>query len=402
MTAAASRWKLAWDVNPPAPGDIDYEAYLEALPAEYERLEQLYTSEPEAGAPQATTYSNGHERVTPPEPDPIEGEPSAERIREQAGANERESAGILTVSELAALPSADEEYIVADGILTRGGKLLTVAKSGVGKTTMMHDLVGCLAMGRPWLGRYAIDRPRRVLVVQGELSLPEMSSHAQQLLGAGYDSDGLTFARMTDLRLPDGEQTLRGLIAAAGAEIVALDPWYRLFAGESSNASEQVDSVFKVCDRLLEDGTVEAVIVVHHANVTGLRTAGSWVFEGWPSTILRLELVPGLDDHRMLSFDKVRAPSSSLLGLQFQIALGERGYLAVIPKAPETGAGPTLAAQIVAEAGGQLHRQELVQRLMVRAGCKERAAAKYLGEAVQLGRLKRVPDGQMTLYQVMP
>lgn len=404
-------WKSpAWDLHPPEPGDPDYGTYKALVPKMIEYHAALIEASEAAPELAPRPFFDGERHQTPewpepepepepgPEPDPESGDPGPapgpEHGRAKAGPS------IYTVRELAALPSADEEYIVGDGVLTRGGKLLIVAKSGHGKTTLLHDLAGCLAMGRPWLGRYAIDRPRRVMVVQGELSLPEMASHAQQLMAAGYDAEGLLFARMTDLRLPEGEATLRALIAAAEADVVALDPWYRLFAGESSNAAEQVDTVFKVCDRLLEDGTLEAVIVVHHTNVTGLRTAGSWVFEGWPSTIIRLDLVPGVTDQRLLAFDKVRAPSSSLLGQQFQVRLGETGYLPVLPTRAEAGAGPTLAVHIVTEAGGQLHRADLVARLMVRAACRERAAAKYLGEAVQHGRLRKVQDGKSMLYQL--
>ena len=308
---------------------------------------------------------------------------------------------VWTVRELAERPSAEEEYIVADGILTRGGKLLIYAKSGAGKTTILDFLAGPLATGLPFLGRYAIDRPRRVIVVQGELSLPEMASHAQQLVAAGFDDDRLMFTRMIDLRLPKGEAALRALIADHRVEIVALDPWYRLFSGESSDKPEQVGVVFDVCDRLLEDGLVEAVIVVHHANVAGMRTAGSWLFEGWPSTILRLETVAGVPSQRILTFEKIRAPSSSLLGERLTIALGDAGYLPVAAAEPPAEAGPTLAVLIVREAGGQLHRRELLNRLMPRAQCKERAAAKYLGRAVQAGALRSVPDGAQAVYQVV-
>jgi len=103
-----------------------------------------------------------------------------------------ESPTVWTVGELADRPSADEEYIVGEGVLTRGGKLLIYAKSGAGKTTLVDHLGGALATGRPFLGRYAIDRPRRVLLVQGELSVPEMASHAQQLIGAGFGTDNLS------------------------------------------------------------------------------------------------------------------------------------------------------------------------------------------------------------------
>ena len=308
---------------------------------------------------------------------------------------------VWTVRQLADLPSAEEEYIVADGILTRGGKLLIYAKSGAGKTTLLDFMAGPLATGRPFLGRYAIDRPRRVLVVQGELSIPEMASHAQQLVAAGFDHDRLIFTRMIDLRLPKGEAALRALIADQGVEIIALDPWYRLFSGESSDKPEQVGVVFDVCDRLLEDDLVEAVIVVHHANVTGLRTAGSWMFEGWPSTILRLELVAGIPSQRILTFEKIRAPSSSLFGQRVAIALGEEGYLPVLAAEAPIGAGITLARLVVAEAGGQLHRKELIARLMVRAHVKERAANKYLGQAVQNRQLRAIPDGAQMVYQLM-
>ncbi len=307
---------------------------------------------------------------------------------------------VWTVGDLAALPSAEEEYIIAEGILTRGGKLLIYAKSGAGKTTLLDFLAGPLSTGRPFLGRYAIDRERRVLVIQGELSIPEMSSHAQQLVAAGFTDDRLMFTRMIDLRLPNGEAKLRKLIDEFRAEIVALDPWYRMFSGESSDKPEQVGVVFDVCDRLLEDELVEAVIVVHHANVTGLRTAGSWLFEGWPSTIMRLETVAGVPAQRILTFEKIRAPSSSLLGERVAIALGDAGYLPVAPTEAAIGAGVTLARLVVAEAGGQLHRKELIARLMVRAHVKERAANKYLGQAVQARHLRAVPDGAEKVYQL--
>ncbi len=312
-----------------------------------------------------------------------------------------ESPTVWTVGELADRPSADEEYIVGEGVLTRGGKLLIYAKSGAGKTTLVDHLGGALATGRPFLGRYAIDRPRRVLVVQGELSVPEMASHAQQLIGAGFGTDNLLFARMTDLKLPGGEQRLRALVQEHRIEILALDPWYRLFSGDSSDKAEQVGVVFDVCDRLLEQGLIEAVILVHHANVTGLRTAGSWMFEGWPSTILRLEKVAGVTDQRILVFEKIRAPSSSLLDERLRIRLGEAGYLPVIPDQPQQSAGATLARIIVAESGGQLHRKPLIERLMARAGCRPRAANKYLGQAVQTGELHSERDGMEVLYRLV-
>ena len=157
--------------------------------------------------------------------------------------------------------------------------------------------------------------------------------------------------------------------------------------------------MFGVCDRLLDDGVCEAVVVVHHANTTGMRTAGSWIFEGWPSTIIRLDVVPGIATHRLVTFEKIRAPGSSLLGQQLRIHPTDTGYQAITATVTTGGAGELLASIVVAEAGGQLYRQQLIERLMERAHCRERAAAKYLGKAVQAGLLRSIPSGQQVIYQ---
>lgn len=139
---------------------------------------------------------------------------------------------------------------------------------------------------------------------------------------------------------------------------------------------------------------------MHHANVTGMQTAGSWMFAGWPSTILRLELVAGIPSQRILTFEKIRAPSSSLLGERLPITLTDEGYLPIVATEPLAEAGPTIAVLIVREAGGQLHWRELINRLMARARCRERAANKYLGRAIQAGLLRKVPDGAQMVYQL--
>lgn len=83
------------------------------------------------------------------------------------------------------------------------------------------------------------------------------------------------------------------------------------------------------------------------------------------------------------------------------IALGDNGYLPVAAAERPVEAGPTLAVVVVREAGGQLHRRELLDQLMARGRCRERAAAKYLGRAVQAGELRSVRDGAQAVYQVV-
>lgn len=214
------------------------------------------------------------------------------------------------LDELAELATAAEDWIVSDGLLTRGGKLLLFGKAGVGKTTLLIHLAASLASGTPFLGRFAVDRAYRVLVVQGELGRAELASHGQHLLAtAGYErANPNLFFFTRRLRLPEDESTLEALVKLYRAEIVLLDPYICFFSGESTDKAEQVGEVFACLDHLLEGGLVQAVGVVHHAGVGGGRPAGSYEFEAWPSTILHYERAGKGSRARRLTVTKVRAP----------------------------------------------------------------------------------------------
>jgi AAA domain len=310
---------------------------------------------------------------------------------------------IYRLSELANLKSAAEDAVIAGGIMTRGGKVMVHAGSGVGKTTLLDHMLAALASGCPFLGRFRVDRPRRVLGIQGELAESELASHGQALL-ATFDgtpaAEGLTFWLETQLRLPSGYAELRAVVRDVGAEIVAIDPFLEFFEGESSDKPEQVGKLFAALDQLMRDEpTVEGIVVSHHSNVTQQRTAGSWKFEGWPSTILRLEKVPGVPTDRMLCFEKIRAPGFGLPE-KLQIRLSDAGYLPIAEDEPSRTAGELTVVMVLREAGGQLRRQELVERVQRRGSVKLRAAVGYIGKAKQAGLIEATQDGREVIYRV--
>lgn len=310
---------------------------------------------------------------------------------------------LYRLAELVDLKSAAEDAVIGGGIMTRGAKLLIHAASGAGKTTLLDHLAAALASGQPFLGRFRIDRPRRVLVIQAELAESELASHGHALLST-FDgtpaAQNLVFWLETQLRLPRCYAELRAVVREVGAQIIAIDPFLEFFEGESSDKPEQVGKVFAALDQLMRDEpAIEGVIVAHHSNVQSQRTAGSWKFEGWPSTILRLEKVPGVPTDRMLCFEKIRAPGFGLPE-KLQIRLSDAGYLPIAPEEPPRGAGPLTVVAVLREAGGQLRRQELLERVIERAQVKIRAATGYIGQAKQAGLIDGSQDGREAVYRV--
>jgi hypothetical protein len=312
---------------------------------------------------------------------------------------------IYRLAELANLKSAAEDALVGGGIMTRGAKLLIHAGAGVGKTTLMDHLIASLASGRPFLGRFRIDRPRRVLCVQAELAESELASHGHALLATFEGTsapENLVFWLETDLRLPRGYAEIREVAREVGAEIITLDPFLEFFEGESSDKPEQVQKVFGALDQLMRDEpTIEGVIVAHHSNVAGQRSAGSWKFDGWPSTVLRLEKVPGVPNDRMLCFEKIRAPGFGLPE-KMQIRLSDAGYLPIAFEEPPRTAGALAVVMILREAGGQLRRQDLIERVRLRAKVGLRSVTNYIGQAKQAGLIDGADEGRETIYRLGP
>jgi hypothetical protein len=112
-----------------------------------------------------------------------------------------------------------------------------------------------------------------------------------------------------------------------GARIAIFDPFIKLFRGESIDKPEQVRAVFDVFDELLDTGQLDAVIVAHHENVGGKRTAGSFAFEAWPSSTIRITRRGRATASRLLKFEKVRVPGHRVPG-QLEASLVDGRYVA--------------------------------------------------------------------------
>ncbi len=337
-----------------------------------------------------------------------EGEPfDADNVAEEHGEEPppdvaRPSQRIFRLADLATMKTAAEDAVIAGGVMTRKGKVLVIAPSGAGKTTLLHHMAASLASGRAFLGRFRIDRPYRVLDVTAELTDAELASHGQNLLGVFEGTpapENLVFWAETGLRLPRCYSDLREVVHDVRAEVVIFDPFMEFFEGESSDKPEQVGKVFAAIDRLQVDESLAGTAVAHHMRVDGTRSAGSWKFEGWPSTILELERVPGVPTDRMLRFRKLRAPGFGQPP-DIQIRLSDAGYLPLVADEPSRTAGEIVVVTVLREAGGQLRRQDLIAHIQSRANVKSRAAIGYIGKAKQAGLIDDHPDGREVIYRV--
>lgn len=215
---------------------------------------------------------------------------------------------VQTFAQIRATPPAETVFLVDQGLLPRGGRLLVTGAPKVGKSIFAQNLALSIASGIPFLRRdgfegfcIANDNPtpgHRVLLLDRELSRRSLFDRFNALIEGrpGYDAaeEKLLVDHDFNLRLDadNAAGQLINLIQANAAEVLMLDTAYKFFAGDMENA-KSVATAFKALDDAIRETGVSVVLTHHHRKGgTGGAKAeapspdqvmGSFLWTGWPN-----------------------------------------------------------------------------------------------------------------------
>jgi AAA domain len=296
--------------------------------------------------------------------------------------------------------------LVEPGLLPAQGILFIGGEPKVGKSLLVANLALSLAAGSNRTG-FSIATPRRVLICQFELPLPQFVSRLALMrrgLGADADHHLLVDTRAAGhlLSAPQGLQHFVTAAQAAAAEVIILDPLY------STHDQDENDTraMAALCQALLRlrDASGAALIVVHHVRKSINRHEIGSAFRG--SSALH-----AVGDSYLL----VTRPSPQLpnLELRFQFRYAAAQPPRLLELNPHTlwfsSAGPapnkttpgrkvetTDVSQALACRGGQLRYNQLREEIMQRSKCSKRTAQLAITEASQQGLILH-DDGQYRL-----
>src|SRR6201981_4053538 len=296
--------------------------------------------------------------------------------------------------------------LVEPGLLPAQGILFIGGEPKVGKSLLVANLALSLAAGSNRTG-FSIATPRRVLICQFELPLPQFVSRLALMrrgLGALADHDLLIDTRAAGhlLSAPQGLAHFLSAARAAAAEVLILDPLY------STHDQDENDTraMAALCQALLRlrDASRAALIVVHHVRKSIHRHEIGSAFRG--SSALH-----AVGDSYLL----VTRPSPQLpsLELRFQFRYAAPQPPRLLELNPHTlwfsSAGPVPAktpparkvettdvSQALASRGGQLRYNQLREEIMERTKCSKRTAQLAITEASQQGLILQ-DDGQYRL-----
>jgi hypothetical protein len=142
------------------------------------------------------------------------------------------------------------------------------------KTTLAILFAICIALGMDLFGKFRVDGPRRVLVCSAESGMATIQETARRVcdsLGVELaDIDNLVFT--TSVPRPNDLNSMaefRTAVAESGAEVLILDPFYRMFDGDGQESIFKMGAVLGSIDDLCQELGC-TLILCHHLKTSRL------------------------------------------------------------------------------------------------------------------------------------
>ena len=139
-------------------------------------------------------------------------------------------------------PNPERDHIAGNGWLRRGAMTLFIGATGIGKSVAIEQACISVAAGLPIFGCIAVDRPRKVVLLQAENDEETMKRDALAIV-AGIQADANTVTRNLTTRWAyalTGDRFIAyvaALLERERPDLLALDN-YQAFSGDDINSTE--------------------------------------------------------------------------------------------------------------------------------------------------------------------
>ena len=221
---------------------------------------------------------------------------------------------VQSLAEITASPPEEAKFLIEQGILSAGGRLLVAGSPKVGKSLFINNLALSLASGLPFLRSgnhrgFKVDHPTRTLLLDRELSkhslFTRLSSFTKEKPAFQAAGENLLIDHDHLIRLdqPNAYEVLLRLIEENGAEVCILDTAYKFFGGDVESSSALMKG-FNILDKLIHE-TGCAFVLTHHNRKSGNSNSGkqqkdfadpnnvvgSFLWTGWPNATVLLNFM---------------------------------------------------------------------------------------------------------------
>ena len=297
----------------------------------------------------------------------------------------------------------EEEYptesIIDEGILDQEGMLLIEGPTEAGKSYFALLMALVLALGQSFLGRWTVERPFRVLLVQAEIGRRRFQERSASLARA-FDNPGCNLRLATHYRLKldtdEGWRQLDAVVREHSIEVLILDPMRPFHEGDE-NSSQDMERLFGNLKALQAEHGV-AIVLTHHERKPSVLSKsdkyaarGSSLITDRPDTVIRLDKVK-VGPTRTITFEKLRnAPDSGRPG-KFELQQDSNGMFVLLTPDPEATKIKTGEALEMIPEEGSVQMGELKVTLAVAFEVSEKTAEHKLNDMERDGFIRKFAD----------
>ncbi|MBF6428678.1 AAA family ATPase [Nocardia cyriacigeorgica] len=188
----------------------------------------------------------------------------------------------------------DEDWVI-EGLLHNQGKALLSAQMKAGKSTMMLELIRALTTGTPFLGRFRVPHPLKVVFYDMELG--RVMAH-RWLGDVPLNQDRLQYVNLlgkgnaVDMRSEGLRTNTARRMREIKADVLIVDPISPVLSalGVTENDSESIRPLLDSFDQLaVEAGLKSVVITAHTGHENKDRARGSAAFGDWPTALWNMQ-----------------------------------------------------------------------------------------------------------------
>lgn len=187
----------------------------------------------------------------------------------------------------------DDELHRISGLLNLGGRVVLAGPHKAGKTTFIGNLLRCLVDGDDFLGAYAVEPARRVLLIDNELSERMLRGWLRdQAIGRADAVSVLALrGRVSSFDVMDdaGRREWAKLLAADGApDVIVFDCLRPTLDALGLSEDKEAGLLLDALGELVTDTGAGELVVVHHTGHEGKRSRGDSRILDWPDQLWNL------------------------------------------------------------------------------------------------------------------
>ena len=195
----------------------------------------------------------------------------------------------ITLDTFLSEPDEDAAYRI-DGLLPTGGRALLAAQYKAGKTTLVGNLLRCLVDGTAFLGRFQIERPCRVAIIDDEIDERQLRRQLREhnVVNQAAVKVFPLRGRVSSFNILDADVRAVWAERLSGYDVLVFDCLRPVLDALGLDENREAGRLLVAFDELLRESQISEAVVVHHMGHSGERSRGDSRLLDWPDVLWKI------------------------------------------------------------------------------------------------------------------